>query len=671
MATEQLQIKIGAEVSGVTQALNILQNQLARLQRLASLPNLSFDQLERLQSMMQKTGAQITKFEAVAKRTGTALSSVRPGANEATLSLINLSRVAQDAPYGFIGIANNINPLLESFQRLRASTGTTGGALKALGSSLMGAGGLGLIVGVVSSLLVVFGDNLFGSKKSADALSKSLSDVSDEAENASKQIQALTSDLGFLNQASKLKIEVAGGLDSSAIEDQIKNVQEGINKIKLIRSQLQGRQESINIFDFKVGTKERENAEAEVQKLSDAVAKTIQDESEQSKGLFLLQQQLRIATTKESKSALDKQEADRKKAQQKAEDAQKEAAQKLKDYLREREQIISEASKDFSELNIATLPDVENPKSNQELFNRLQKRLQEESLRQLPVKIKLPVDVKIETNFDTGKIDITEKLKELTSGIDVKNVPIPLHMNFQVERDLEAARKKAEGIADEEAHSLASNIGRAFSEALSNISIEGLSSIGETIGDALAGGDISDSFKKFGQMLGGAVQALGKQIIALSVAALAAKKAIKGIFANPLVGIAAGVALVAVGAALKNLLGGGIKGFATGGKVPGHGSGDTVPAMLTPGEYVVPKHLAPLAEKLFGFKTPKSIEGMFHFAGGGTVPSIDSRSPFGKVQNSIKYNSIVDVNITGESRTRGRDLVYVWNQEIKSQRRST
>jgi hypothetical protein len=155
-------------------------------------------------------------------------------------------------------------------------------------------------------------------------------------------------------------------------------------------------------------------------------------------------------------------------------------------------------------------------------------------------------------------------------------------MNFQVERDLEAARKKAEGIADEEAHSLASNIGRAFSEALSNISIEGLSSIGETIGDALAGGDISDSFKKFGQMLGGAVQALGKQIIALSVAALAAKKAIKGIFANPLVGIAAGVTLVAVGAALKNLLGGGIKGFATGGKVPGHGSGDTVPAMLNP-----------------------------------------------------------------------------------------
>jgi hypothetical protein len=165
MATEQLQIKIGAEVSGVTQALNILQNQLARLQRLASLPNLSFDQLERLQGMMAKTGAQITKFEAVAKRTGPALSSVRPGANEATQSLVNLSRVAQDAPFGFIGISNNINPLLESFQRLKASTGTTGGALKALGSSLMGAGGLGLAVGVASSLLVVFGDRLFKSGK--------------------------------------------------------------------------------------------------------------------------------------------------------------------------------------------------------------------------------------------------------------------------------------------------------------------------------------------------------------------------------------------------------------------------------------------------------------------------------------------------------------------------
>jgi hypothetical protein len=68
------------------------------------------------------------------------LSNIKRGSGEATQALNNLSRVAQDAPYGFIGISNNINPLLESFQRLKTSTGTTGGALKALVGELTGAG---------------------------------------------------------------------------------------------------------------------------------------------------------------------------------------------------------------------------------------------------------------------------------------------------------------------------------------------------------------------------------------------------------------------------------------------------------------------------------------------------------------------------------------------------
>ena len=107
------------------------------------------------------------------------IKSVSPASNQATQSLTNLGRVVQDAPFGFIGIANNINPLLESFQRLKVSTGTTGGALKALGSQLFGPAGLGIAVSVASSLLVVFGDRLFGAGKAAKEASdktKSLAD---------------------------------------------------------------------------------------------------------------------------------------------------------------------------------------------------------------------------------------------------------------------------------------------------------------------------------------------------------------------------------------------------------------------------------------------------------------------------------------------------------------
>jgi hypothetical protein len=78
------------------------------------------------------------------------------GSNSAAFALTNLGRVAQDAPFGFIGIQNNLNPLLESFQRLKAETGGTGSALKALGQSLIGPAGLGIALSVVSAGILFY-----------------------------------------------------------------------------------------------------------------------------------------------------------------------------------------------------------------------------------------------------------------------------------------------------------------------------------------------------------------------------------------------------------------------------------------------------------------------------------------------------------------------------------
>lgn len=79
---------------------------------------------------------------------------------DATNALGNLSRIAQDAPYGFIGISNNLNPMLESFQRLQQTAGGTGNALKSMAAGLTGPAGLGIAIGVASSLLVSFGDDI-------------------------------------------------------------------------------------------------------------------------------------------------------------------------------------------------------------------------------------------------------------------------------------------------------------------------------------------------------------------------------------------------------------------------------------------------------------------------------------------------------------------------------
>jgi hypothetical protein len=73
--------------------------------------------------------------------------------SQATFALQNLGRVASDAPFGLIGIANNIEPLIQSFVQLRAGSTSAGGALKALGGSLLGGGGLILGVSLLTSAL--------------------------------------------------------------------------------------------------------------------------------------------------------------------------------------------------------------------------------------------------------------------------------------------------------------------------------------------------------------------------------------------------------------------------------------------------------------------------------------------------------------------------------------
>ena len=75
---------------------------------------------------------------------------------DASQSLINFSRIAQDAPYGIMGIANNLNPMVESFQRLAKTEGGTKKALQAMVAGLAGPAGIGVAIGLVSSLAITF-----------------------------------------------------------------------------------------------------------------------------------------------------------------------------------------------------------------------------------------------------------------------------------------------------------------------------------------------------------------------------------------------------------------------------------------------------------------------------------------------------------------------------------
>lgn len=116
--------------------------------------------LGQLDKDLKNAKGKLNSFAAEAAKSSAILGgSVAKGSNQAAFALTNLGRVAQDAPFGFIGIQNNIQPLIESFQRLKTESGSTGGALKALGQSLVGGGGLLLAVSLVTSALTILAQN--------------------------------------------------------------------------------------------------------------------------------------------------------------------------------------------------------------------------------------------------------------------------------------------------------------------------------------------------------------------------------------------------------------------------------------------------------------------------------------------------------------------------------
>lgn len=111
-------------------------------------------------------------------QTAASVGKLTPKIGGANTTLINFGRVVQDAPFGIMGIANNIDPLLLSFQRLKAETGSSTAAFKALGATLLGPAGIGIAVSAVTSALIAFGPEIKGLFTSTSVLDDAFKDLS-------------------------------------------------------------------------------------------------------------------------------------------------------------------------------------------------------------------------------------------------------------------------------------------------------------------------------------------------------------------------------------------------------------------------------------------------------------------------------------------------------------
>lgn len=628
-----------------------------------------------------------------ANRVNTALSNVKKPSGEATQSLINLSRVAQDAPYGFIGIANNINPLLESLQRLKASTGSTGAAIKALGSEMLGAGGLGLAVGIVSSLLVVFGDKLFGTGRSAKSAKESLDDYVDSlndvdqarvkglqtaqeelvklqtlygaTQNANiplaerkklvdelqdqypKYFKNISDETILAGGAKKAYDELAGAIIAAAkaraAQDQLVEIQKQVlaidekiaNNLKeqeKARARSADAQKSIGLVTGG-GTAQAVNidnreviAKRDLNKVVSAGNDLLKQRNELNERANKLAQFAQQTVQANPNSLLNptgnlpKDDAPKK---------QKDANKELEKALQEKKDILTEFQKDFEVLKLPlpnlskSLEEFKADELTKELNDKLNK-----ALLQQPLKLQLP------------KVEV--------QGIDLKNPPRPLKIQQSIDVDLQLSedfQKKMKSFVE------------GFNNTIKDAIVNGIAGFAEGIGQALVGGDFSQVFKNIAGVMGDLLEQLGKMLIKEAVQIQVFKEALyKWAIANPALAIAAGAGLIIAGAAIKKAVLPQPKKFATGGDVFGSGIGDTVPALLTPGEYVLTTKEAPIWKSLKGmfglggFNTgvPKTLP--FHFATGGTVPSINNLN-FSQQPRTIAMPA-------GEWVIRGKDLVY-------------
>ena len=198
MAAEQLQIEIKANVQDAVSNLKQVQAQLAN------------------------TGK-------AAVSTSTALPKFSESTNRAAFALQNFGRVAADAPFGLIGIGNNITPLLESFAALRASAAATGTTVKA---SLLAAitGPAGIITGVqlLISALTFWQLSQRGANKEAEAGSKASGHLADELDRVRELSNQIAQSLG--QEAAKISALVFD-IDTNVIsrQNQKKAIQELIN----------------------------------------------------------------------------------------------------------------------------------------------------------------------------------------------------------------------------------------------------------------------------------------------------------------------------------------------------------------------------------------------------------------------------------------------------------
>lgn len=525
---------------------------------------------DKVSSGLKNTSEALKSTATEAKKTGDALkSNLNAGSAQAGQSLQNLSRIAQDAPFGFIGIANNINPLVESFGRLKAETGSTGGALKALVSGLSGPAGLGLAFGVVTAA-ITFAQIGFtawsrSSKEAADAADiygGSLVRLSNDIKNVGTDLKDLKTELDFIKATKDLEFKINfGGAAASA-------------KSAALNVRILGEETAQANLDVGESIQLYKDAEGALNRFAETQGATIKFFGDGSSVANEFRSAIRgIAdlsnvTSDQLAGFTDEQ----KRYVQVAVDAAKKVNEQKKIYKDYQNQLalsklaVQALEAEERRKNVTNTKSVKKVETLKNAYNAFIATLVanerialafnepatkaniqafESFITTAITKFKanpaFTLPLVFELNALKRSLDAV-KPEDLVSSLQEKINLTPIAIPFAIPKgELDNLIKQGVDITEA--------LGKALEQSLNVIAV----GIGEGIAAAIQGtGNFGSIFQGIFSQLGGVVKQLGEQIIGLGILALNVQAAIAQLLVNPFAAIAVGVALVALGSLIQS-----------------------------------------------------------------------------------------------------------------------
>jgi len=155
MAQEKLTVSIGADISDLQKGIAQAEKEIQDLKKIKS-DNIKIGaDTSQINTAIDQAKAKLATLKTSATGAGNAMQGFQKQTANGGVALTAFSRIAQDAPYGIIGVGNNITNTAEQFGYLVKQTGSAKGAISAMLSSLAGIGGVMLGVSLLITGLTV------------------------------------------------------------------------------------------------------------------------------------------------------------------------------------------------------------------------------------------------------------------------------------------------------------------------------------------------------------------------------------------------------------------------------------------------------------------------------------------------------------------------------------